>query len=201
MGPRIAVIILVGFALGRLAANPPSRERIAQLYENGLVGDREAVEECITALETALRANPDNQLARVYLGSSYTLRSRDLGFGPKKLAALREGVATMNAAVKAAPEDAKIRLVRALTLHALPGFLGHKKTARGEFFALAHLIEEHPEKLSANDRQTVFLQAGKIAFAANDKATALAFWRRGSAIAADNKMSTELRALLAKNGS
>ncbi|MGZ5005195.1 MAG: hypothetical protein ACXV8H_06725, partial [Chthoniobacterales bacterium] len=107
-----------------IAAAPNEQKEIQDLYRRGLAGDKEAVRQCIDKLEAALAAEPKNQLARVYLGSAYTLRSRDLGFSPRKLQALRHGLALMDEAVAAAPNESKIRLVRALTTSSLPGFLG-----------------------------------------------------------------------------
>src|SRR6476659_10636498 len=61
-----------------LVAAPAEEQRIAALYARGLAGDKQAVNDCITALESRLAQAPNDQLARVYLGSSWTLRSRDL---------------------------------------------------------------------------------------------------------------------------
>ncbi len=102
--------LLVGFSTVAVAASAmadPNGTRLAgDLYARGLAGNRQAVIECIAKLEEILAAAPDNQLARVYLGSAYTLRSRDLGFGKAKLDALRKGLALMDAAATAAPDNA-----------------------------------------------------------------------------------------------
>ena len=75
------------------AITAAEREEIRALYKRGLAGDKYAVEQCIVKLEKAVATEPDNQIARVYLGSAYTLRSRDLWFGPRKLEALKRGLA------------------------------------------------------------------------------------------------------------
>ena len=87
--------------LSPLPAAPNEQKEIQELYRAGLGGDQAAVEQCIEKLEAVLKDQPNNQLARVYLGSAYTLRSRDLGFGPKKLEALKRGLAIMDEAVAA----------------------------------------------------------------------------------------------------
>ncbi len=134
-----------------LALSSPASLEINQLYRRGLAGDAAAVNECIARLEAVLQKEPANQLARVYLGSAYTLRSRDLGFGPQKLSALRHGLALMDEAVAAAPADGKILLARALTTEALPGFFGRGAQSRRDFAWLA----EHAAKLDPDDRRTV----------------------------------------------
>ena len=106
----------------------------------GLRGDEQAVVDCISALEAKLAIQPNDQLARVYLGSAWTLRSRDLPIGPGKLSALRKGIALMDEAAAAAPNDADVLLLRAVTNEALPVFLGRRKVARAQLDELLALV-------------------------------------------------------------
>ena len=152
-------------------------KQINELYRRGLAGDKEAVEQCIAGLEEAVKSQPGNQLARVYLGSAYTLRSRDMGFGPKKLQVLKQGVALMDEAVAAAPSNPKVRLVRALTTSALPGILGYARASRKDFAELAEVAERSPEKFGPGDLQIIFYNAGLAAQKAGDKTRAVALWR------------------------
>ena len=101
------------------------------------------------------RAIPNNQLARVYLGSAYTLRSRDLGFGPKKLETLRHGLALMDEAVAAAPNEPKVRLARALTTSSLPAFFGRRGESKKDFELLAKEAERAPERFDQTDLATI----------------------------------------------
>ena len=153
---RFLFVCWIG-ALSAVAALavPAEQKEIMELYRRGLAGDQKAVEECIAKLETVLGQQPANQLARVYLGSAYTLRSRDLGFGPKKLQALRHGVALMNEAVAAAPAEPKVRLARASTTSALPAIFGYKAQSRKDFEELARMAEQQPEQFSADDLATI----------------------------------------------
>lgn len=142
---------MVVVALAGTATAAPEQSEIQQLYARGLRGDKGAVEQCITKLEEAVREQPKNQLARVYLGSAYTLRSRDLGFGPKKLQVLRQGVAVMDEAVAASPDDPKVRLARALTTSALPAILGYRASSKKDFEWLAQVAQREPDRFSEND--------------------------------------------------
>ena len=137
------------------AAAASEQSEIQQLYRRGLHGDKDAVDRCIEKLEAVLAREERNQLARVYLGSAYTLRSRDLGFGPKKLSTLRHGLALMDEAVAAAPNEPKVRLARALTTSALPGFFGRKSESRKDFELLKDLAQRDPEKFDAGDLQAI----------------------------------------------
>ena len=155
---RICKLIVV-LALGAVIATAqavPREDEVRNLYRKAAAGDKTAVEPCIAKLEEAARLQPDNQLVRVTLGSALTLRSRDLGFGPAKLRVLNEGIAMMNSAVSSSPSDAHVRLIRALTLDALPTFLGRKKTALADFTMLKQIWSQQADALTPGEVQTLF---------------------------------------------
>ena len=182
---------------GRSSAD---EKEVRELYRRALAGDKEAVEQCIDRLEAAVKSQPNDQLARVYLGSAYTLRSRDMGFGPKKLKVLRQGVAVMDEAVAAAPSDPKIRLARALTTSALPGILGYAAASRKDFEELADLTKRTPEKFEKGDLQIVFYHAGLAAEKSGRKDEAVARWREALRHPADAALTAKIRdALDAQN--
>ena len=158
------------------ATSAPEQQEIAGLYRRGLSGDKAAVEQCIEKLEAVLKNQPENQLARVYLGSAYTLRSRDLGFGPRKLEALRRGLAIMDEAVAAAPDEPKVRLARALTTSSLPAIFGRRASSRKDFELLAAAAQRTPAKFEEGDLQIIYYNAGLAAKAAGDRAGAIALW-------------------------
>lgn len=180
------------------SATPKQNEQVAQLYERGLAGDSQAVMDCVLKLEAILKSEPKNQLARVYLGSAYTMRSRDLGFGPGKLSTLNKGVALMDEASAAAPDDAQVRLVRALTDQSLPFFAGRRKKAQDELCALAEILEHDSKRLAPADRQRLFLNAGRVAHERGDAQRAANFWRLGLTNPVDPKLTAELNAALAQ---
>jgi hypothetical protein len=200
--PRTAAfgctVLFCLWAFAADAAATPLEKEIADLYRRALSGDKAAVEQCITKLEDVLASEPSNQLARVYLGSAYTLRSRDLGFGPKKLQVLKQGVAVMNEAVAAAPADPKVRLARALTTSALPGFLGYKGESRKDFEELAALAERSPEKFGEGDLQIVYYNAALAARQNGDRARANALLHEAAAHRADAELGKKIEGELAK---
>ncbi len=175
----------------------PNDPLISALYARGLAGDRVAVTECIAALEKRLAAQPDDQLARVYLGSTYTLLSRDLSIGPAKLSALRKGLALMDEAAAAAPVDANVQLNRAVTNAAMPAFLGRRKVAREQLDQLVVQVEKDPAALTPPDRQLLYLNAGEAAQRAGETARAQSLWKRGLALKADPRLTTEIASAIA----
>ena len=195
--PRFFAAFWFLSALLPLSAATEDVAGVTRLYMRGLAGDKQAVIECIATLEKILAAEPENQLARVYLGSAETLRSRDLPFGPTKLSTLRRGIAHMDEAAAAAPNDGKVLLLRAITNEALPALLGRRQVARQALEELVTLVEKEPAKLSPGDRQSLFLTAGNAAKSAGDDQRARALWERGLALRADPKLQRELQTALA----
>ncbi|HEY1770857.1 MAG TPA: hypothetical protein VGG02_11460 [Chthoniobacterales bacterium] len=193
-GPSLAILL----ALPLLAAPSPNEKQIAQLYDRALGGDAAAVNECIARLEQVLALRPNDELARVYLGSASTLRSRDLGFGLEKINALRRGEALMDEAAAAAPDDARVQLVRAVTYEAFPAVLARGKIALRALADLVPRVEKNPNKLGPRDRQLLYLNAGRAAEKAGDKNRATELRRRGIALGADEKLTRELEAVVAR---
>jgi hypothetical protein len=193
-------VALLGAALvapGGLLHATPADSAIADLYGRGLRGDEQAVVDCISALEAKLAIQPNDQLARVYLGSAWTLRSRDLPIGPRKLSALRRGLTLMDeAAAAAAPNNADVLLLRAVTNEALPVFLGQRKVARAQLDELLARLEKGSAKLKPADQQLLYLNAGEAAKRAGDKERARELWGRGLTITADEKLKAEIRAAM-----
>jgi hypothetical protein len=150
-----ALRLLCALALALQVSAAPNEQEIQELYRRGLQGDEQAVVACIAKLEAVLQREPKNNIARVYLGSAYTLRSRDLAFGPKKLQTLRAGLAVMDEAVASAPDEPKVRLARALTTSALPAIFGRRAESKKDFDILAEMAAKHPEKFEAADLQIV----------------------------------------------
>jgi len=177
-------------------ATHEDNDRAKSLYQRGLAGDVHAVTDCIALLESILKSEPGNQLARVYLGSAHTLRSRDLSFGPEKLHALRQGLTLMDEAANAAPKDLRVQLVRAVTNQSLPPFLGRREIARNELYYVVELVEREPGGLSPSDQQLLYLNAGLAAKQSGDKRLALKLWKRGLTTQGDPKLTADLQAAL-----
>lgn len=185
-------IVCALFSVPGAALAVPNDPVISALYTRGLAGDSAAVAECIAVLEKLLVTQPNDQLARVYLGSAYTLRSRDLSIGPAKLSALRKGIALMDEAAAKAPENANVQLTRAVTNQALPAFLGRRKVAREQLEQLVSQIEKEPAKLTPADRQLLYLNAGEAAQRAGETTRAQVLWQRGAALKSDPRLSKEI---------
>jgi hypothetical protein len=147
---QIAIIAIVA-----VSVHGATESEIAPLYKRAVAGDKQATEECIALLEQAVKERPNDHVAQVYLGSAYALRSRDMSFGVAKLSTFRRGMALMDSAVAAAPQNPRVRLVRALTCDPLPAFLGRKQIARDDFANLAEMAKQAPEKFTPGELKIV----------------------------------------------
>ena len=196
--PPVALLGAALVAPGVVLHATPADSAIADLYGRGLRGDEQAVVDCISALEAKLAIQPADQLARVYLGSAWTLRSRDLPIGPDKLSALRRGISLMDEAAAAAPDNAHVLLLRAVTNEALPVFLGQRRAAHAQLDELLARLEKGSAKLKPADQQLLYLNAGEAAKRAGDKERARELWKRGLTITADEKLTAEIRAAMEK---
>jgi hypothetical protein len=193
----VAILTLGVLTSMSLGASGEQAE-IQELYRRGLKGDADAVVQCIAKLEAVLAQEPQNQLARVYLGSAYTLRSRDLGFGPQKLKTLRRGVAVMDEAVAGAPNDPKVRLARALTTQSLPFFIGRAESSRRDFITLAAVAERTPAAFEAGDLQIIFYNAALAVKKSGDGSRATALLQAARRASADPALAAKVDAELAR---
>lgn len=95
------------------------REGIA-LHERGLNDDKAAAEGARRLFEEAVEQYPDDALLKAYLGSSVSLAGRYADDANVAFASAIKGMKIVDEAVKTAPEEAAVRLVRARHALRLP---------------------------------------------------------------------------------
>ena len=160
----------------------PTQEEIEEaikLHHKGVDGDKKSVLAAEEKLEAMRTQDPENMLILVYLGSTYTLRSRDIGFGPKALDYLKKGGKTMDLAVETAPEDVQVLLVRAINFWSLPFFAGKKGQSEKDFLKLVEMIEKAPDQYDREMRQYIYLYAGLIYKDRKEYPLAVKMWNEG----------------------
>jgi len=151
----ITTLLFSAFAVGLCYGSTLSDWQA--LHDKGQKGDAKAVLLVIDQLEKQLVENEKDQVAKVYLGSAWTMRSRDLGIGSEKLDALKKGGRLMDEAVVAAPDDARVRLVRAVNALQLPAIFNRRKLAHADFGALTTPpLVQAVGQLPAEEQQAVW---------------------------------------------
>ena len=125
-----------------------------------LQGDVKVIDQQITKFEQRLTSNPEDHLAKAFLGSACALRAKYGKWGPTKLKYLNRGRKLANSAVASAPSDGRVRMVRAIAYSRIPSRFGVKDIAVQDFQALIFLAKSG-EGLTKCERQAILYHAGK----------------------------------------
>lgn len=151
----------------------------AALYEKGWGGDDKALDEAIQVLERLEASVAATPMARAYYGSACIARARMVP-DRQKPRWLRRGAAELDAAVRAAPEDPHVRLLRAVTFAVLPRLAGRMETVQEDYNRLVAGTRQD-QGMEAGCRQAVLYHAGAFAMRNRDPA-AVELLKRASAI-------------------
>jgi tetratricopeptide (TPR) repeat protein len=171
----------------------PNILAIHGLHEKAEKGDKHATKELIVLLEASSRQNPDNFLLLAYLGSSYTLASRDAFPGPSKLNYLKDGLKTMDRAVEAAPDQPAVRFIRAINNFHLPSFVNRRDNARKDFQILVSQLEKGDHGLSDSTRQAIFYFAGLAFKQTKQNENARKIWEKALSIDAHSELANKIQ--------
>ena len=160
----------------------PLIKQVEARHEKAVNGDTAETKKLTTDLEKWTKEQPNNHLLQVYLGSVYTLDSRDAWPGPGKLTYLKNGGKEMDAAVDADPDNPAVRFVRAINYYSLPTFFGKRQTARDDFQILVKQVEgviQTPYVLSVETQQAIYYYAGLCYKQLSQTPQAKDAWGRG----------------------
>ncbi|MGF1531617.1 MAG: hypothetical protein ACFCU4_09700 [Puniceicoccaceae bacterium] len=138
-----------------------------ELHQKGVSGDEQAVVLAMDKFRDLYAAYPERVEALAFLGSSCTLRARDVVFY-RKMDYLREGFEAMDLAVERAGPSLWPRLIRGINGYQLPKVFGRRETAREDFGyltdRLARQADSEPPKLV----ELIWFHAGKFAYQERD---------------------------------
>jgi hypothetical protein len=141
----------------------PFIKQVHARYEKVLGGDAKEGKSLTADLEKWTAEQPTNFLLQAYLGSTYTLDSRDAWPGPGKITYLKNGGKWLDGAVNSAPDNPAVRFLRAMDYYELPFFFGKGKTARDDFQILLKQIDGEvatPYVLNTETQQAIYYYAG-----------------------------------------
>ena len=160
----------------------PLIQQVVARQEKAANGDTKETKALTTDLEKWTKEQPDNHLLQAYLGSVYTLDSRDSWWGPDKLTFLRNGGKLLDAAVASAPDNPAVRFVRAIDYYELPSFFGKGETARDDFQILVKQVDGETKSsytLNTETQQAIYYYAGLSYKQLSQMPEAKAAWQRG----------------------
>ena len=179
----------------------PLIQQIEERHRKAVAGDAEATKKLAADLEKWTAQQPDNHLLQAYLGSVYTLCSRDAWPGPGKLTYLRNGGRLLDAAVLADPLNPAVRFIRAIDYYELPAIFGKRQVARDDFRILLAEVNgetKSPYALNTETTQAIYYYAGLSLKQQWLPARAADSWRRGLALDPASPLGVKIQGELAK---
>ena len=154
-------LLLILTLLGMVAASPASAspETYKKWHDACLTGGTKEIDAEIKKYERRLAANPNDQLARAYLGSACALRAKAGFWGPTKLKFLKLGQRHLNDAVTAAPNNPRVRMVRAIGYYRVPKRFKVRTISISDFKKIIPVARNPKGGLKSNERQAILYHA------------------------------------------
>lgn len=133
------------------------------VYHNlGILKVKGAPEKAVENLEKAKQLSPDDYEILAYLGSAKTMIARDSWNVVTKISSTNRGINIMDQAVKKAPDNIAVRMVRAYNSLALPEFFKRRHIAKIDFLHIETLIKKTELNLDIETKAEIFYQIGLI---------------------------------------
>ena len=142
-------------------------------------GNEDATRRLVAWLEELTAEQPENGILLVYLGSAYTLASRDAFIGPGKLRYLMSGRDCMDRAVALRPQDPNVRFIRGINNYHLPTIFNRRSIARDDFRTLVDQLSQNPKCLDPLTSQAIYYYAGLCFAQLEEEKNARSSWQKG----------------------
>jgi tetratricopeptide (TPR) repeat protein len=185
-----------------LKVAPESTQFLLELgilcHNVGTEGDKNAVKKSKKILEKLIKLEPENAEAHCWYGSVLTLNGRDAWFPLSKVKYVNDGIKEMDKAVKLAPDNITIRMIRANNNLALPDMFNRTEIAIADFEYLLSMKEEEPEIFEKDLLVEILLNLGNAYKKKGDLGKARKNWQKVTLIAPDSEEALEAKKLLEK---
>jgi len=185
------LITLLLFFTSAIATQASSTAPVSETYSHPLLnqiyemhslaesGNEDATRRLVAWLEELTAEQPENGILLVYLGSAYTLASRDAFIGPGKLRYLMSGRDCMDRAVALRPEDPNVRFIRGINNYHLPTIFNRRSIARDDFRKLVDQLSQNPKCLDPLTSQAIYYYAGLCFAQLEEEKNARSSWQKG----------------------
>jgi hypothetical protein len=186
--PLITVLLLLTSAIITQASSTapvsetyshPLLNQIYEMHSLAESGNEDATRRLVAWLEELTAEQPENGILLVYLGSAYTLASRDAFIGPGKLRYLMSGRDCMDRAVALRPEDPNVRFIRGINNYHLPTLFNRRSIARDDFRKLVDQLSQNPKCLDPLTSQAIYYYAGLCFAQLEEEKNARNSWQKG----------------------
>ena len=186
-----SLITLLLFLTSAIATQASSTAPVSETYSHPLLnqiyemhslaeaGNEDATRRLVAWLEELTAEQPENGILLVYLGSAYTLASRDAFIGPGKLRYLMSGRDCMDRAVALRPQDPNVRFIRGINNYHLPTIFNRRSIARDDFRTLVDQLSQNPKCLDPLTSQAIYYYAGLCFAQLEEEKNARNSWQKG----------------------
>ena len=157
----------------------PLLKQIYEMHSLAEAGNEDATRRLVAWLEELTAEQPENGILLVYLGSAYTLASRDAFIGPGKLRYLMSGRDCMDRAVALRPQDPNVRFIRGINNYHLPTIFNRRSIARDDFRKLVDQLSQNPKCLDPLTSQAIYYYAGLCFAQLEEEKNARSSWQKG----------------------
>jgi hypothetical protein len=145
-----------------------------------------------------LNLDPTNAMGRVLYGSALTMKARDAFWPPTRMAYVKAGLKEMDAAVKLAPDNPRVRYARAINNYHMPKFMGREEIVRADFAWLWEQVQAKPETFDTEFKQNVALHQGLVLKKRKQASAAVKVWLQGREFDSQSKIAAEIDEQVAK---
>jgi hypothetical protein len=180
----------------------PSLNAARRLYYAGIDGDDQAREQSARMLALLAPAYPDNPLVMAYFGSARLIESGRTFAVWRKGRLAKEGLAALDKAVAAAPDNLEVRFVRAISTFHLPGMFQREQQCREDFSVLARVAESAAAtgRLERRLASAALFHHGVLLERSHDAAGARAAWMAAARVGPDTPAGRDAAARLKLQG-
>jgi tetratricopeptide (TPR) repeat protein len=178
-------------------ANQALRFRLgAVLCDLGAAGEASAIDEALKVFAALRKEAPHDAEFLAFYGNACTIEAK-YSFVLTKLSWAHDGFNYLDTAVKDAPDNVTVRVIRALNSAQVPGFLGREQTAREDFAWIMDRLNTHPQDFSPELLRSIYYYAGEFALA-HDEPKAVQLLTQAAAIPAsqDDVLAPKIDAFL-----
>lgn len=188
----VATSCLAGAVPASETYSHPLLSQIYEMHSQAEAGNKDATRRLVAWLEELTAEQPDNGILLVYLGSAYTLASRDAFIGPGKLRYLMAGRDSMDRAVTMRPDDANVRFIRAINNYHLPTIFNRRSIARDDFRQLVDQLARDPEAVDSLTSLAIYYYAGLCFAQLEEEDNARASWQKGLNLKIDGPLTAKI---------
>jgi tetratricopeptide (TPR) repeat protein len=168
-------------------------------HHEGANNDEKAVILAEGYFKHLLAIDPNHAMARVFYGSVLTMRARDALWPLTQLKYVKAGNREMDAAVTMAPQDAQVRLARAVNNFHMNEIMGREEIVQEDLAWLWQQAQMADTELKVGQKQTIALFYGQTLQKKNRLDEALQIWRAGLALAPKSQDADPLKEQLQKH--